>query len=195
MSTDIHLSATDAPPRWPRECARCGAKDAPLVGVPVGIAREAMHLKDMARRQLVFESATLTYPVCARHARGARLASWLTRKSPLPSLLRGVAWVFGPLAWLTAALALGVAVLRWLGRGSAAGAGSAGAAVAPEVPAFFVAWSVAAAVLLLAVLWARRSVPLRLVRWRGDGLSLRFASDAFARRFQRANPESARRGA
>ncbi|MFD1712180.1 hypothetical protein FVQ98_04475 [Ottowia sp. GY511] len=186
MGTQIHLSDTGAPLRWPRECAQCGAKDERLVGVPVGIAREKTHLKDLALQRLVFESATLTYPVCERHAGGVRLASWLTRKSPLPALLRGVAWVFGPLALLTGAMAVGLGVLRLLGRVPAP------AGVSPDLPLFFVAWSVLAAALLIGVLWARRHVPLRLVRFKDDGLTLRFSSAAYARRFVRANPDVAR---
>ena len=187
MATQIQLTDTEAPLRWPKECAQCGAKDAALVAVPVGITREKTHLKDLALQRLVFESATLSYPVCERHAGGVRLASWLTRKSPLPSLLRLWAWVFGPLAIVSGAMALVVLALRLLGRTAERQTASAG------LPLVFVALSVASAALLVLVVWARRHVPLRLVRFKDDGLMLRFANATYARRFLRANPDAARR--
>lgn len=187
MATQIHLTDAGAPLRWPKECAHCGAKDAALVPVPVGITREKTHLKDLALQRLVFESASLRYPVCARHAGGVRLASWLTRKSPLPSLLRLWAWVFGSMAVLSGALALVGLALRLLGRAVER------QSAAPGLPTSFMALSVASAALLVLVLWAKRHVPLRLVAFKDDGLTLRFASAAYARRFARANPGVARR--
>ena len=186
MSTRIQLANMNGPLRWPNECAHCGAKGGRLTSVPVGIAREKTHLKDLAQQRLVFESATLTYPVCAPHAGKARLASWLTRRSPLPALLRLLAWLMGPLAMLAGVASLAALVMRTPGAG-------AGAAASAALPGVFLALMAGAAILLVLVIWAKRFVPLRLLRLTDDGLTLRFANDAYARRFLRANPASARR--
>lgn len=170
--------------RWPKECAHCCASGQPLQPVQAGIARAGMGAADALRGQVRFSTLALQYPVCQAHAGSAALASWLMRKSPLPTLLRAWCWFVGPQVLLLALLGL-VGALLVLFKGSAGGSGGSGL----SLPWPLLLLGAASALGWLAVLWARKRVPVRLVRLEDDAVTLDLANARFARHFVRANED------
>lgn len=173
--------------QWPRECARCCGTDQ-LRPVHVGIAKEVTGLGDVVRGRRRYQTLGLHYLACVQHAGWAAFASWLTRKSPLPNLLRWSAYLFGIPALLIAVLKL----LVWL---ALVGAWFTGGAkrnpwqVAAPDDWFFPLLFGACAVLLVLVVMAFRRVPVRLLKLEEDAMVIRFASARYARHFARVNPE------
>jgi hypothetical protein len=107
----------EGPIRWPGECARCCERGT-LREVHVGIARNVTGLLDVLRGRRRYDTLGLHYPVCSEHAAWAAFASWFTRKSPLPNLLRWSGYLFGIPALLLVALRGFAAILAlsaWYG--------------------------------------------------------------------------------
>ncbi len=181
--TRIKVLTTDQALRWPKECAHCCASGTALHPVQAGIARGHMGALDAVRGQVRFSTLALHYPVCQDHAQQATLASWLMRKSPLPTLLRAWFWFTGPQVLLFVLLAL-VGLGAALFKGSASSHGSS-----THLPWPLLALCLTSALGWLAVLWARVRVPVRLVRLEDDAVTLDLTNPRFARHFVRANEE------
>ena len=179
---DISVLTVEEPIHWPHECASCCGTDN-LQVVQVGIARNVSNLIDVAVGQQKYQTASLHYPVCAKHARWAAFASWLTRKSPLPTLLRGYGYVLGvpSLALLVLRIAVFVSSIFSRSRGAAMPAPR-------DAPPFvFDLMFYAAACLLVLTILAYRRVPIRLIKLEPDAIQLRFSNSRFARHFARRN--------
>ena len=181
--TRIKLLTTEQPIHWPKECAHC-CSDKALRPVQAGIARGQMGVGDALRGRVRFSPLALHYPVCDAHASQAALASWLMRKSPLPTLLRAWCWLMGPQVLLWAVLMLvgsGAALLKGGTRAATQTSGAGG------LPWVLVALLAASALGWLLVLWARQRVPVRLVKLEDDAVTLDLSNARFARHFSRAN--------
>jgi hypothetical protein len=157
--------------------------------VHVGIARNVTSLVDCIRGKSRYRTLGLHYPVCNTHAGWAAFASWLTRKSPLPNLLRWAGYLVGTPALVLFAIKGLVAVMvlwSWYaGRSRQDPWGQ----LTPE-DWFFPLLFGACAVLLVLVLAAFRRVPVRLLKLESDALVIRFSNERFARHFVRANGPS-----
>jgi hypothetical protein len=186
MGTKVKILTVEGEIRWPRECARCNGVGA-LTAVEAGIAKETTGLVDRLLGRRRFETYAVNYPVCGDHARFAAFASWLTRKSPLPTLLRWGSYLFGLPALLMAALLVPIWLLRvglWLAGGKD---NPFRAGVGPDF--VFTTIFVAAGILFILVVLAYRRAPVRLVGLDDDAVSIRFASKRFARHFSKANAD------
>jgi hypothetical protein len=182
--TRIKVLTTDQALRWPKECAHCCASGTALRPVQAGIARGRMDALDAVRGRVRFSTLALHYPVCQAHAQQATLASWLMRKSPLPTLLRAWFWFTGPQVLLFVLLALaglGLALIK--------GSTSNGHGSSSNLPWPLLALCLVSALGWLAVLWARVRVPVRLVRLEDDAVTLDLSNPRFARHFVRANED------
>lgn len=185
-STRIKLLTQDGPIRWPNECAHCGDKPPGLRPVHVGIARGRVGVADALRGQVRFSTLALHYPVCRAHAGQAALASWLMRKSPLPTLLRAWCWFIGPQMLLMGVLLLlgGAGALL---KGGAHAASHASATAGAGLPWALLALMLASTLGWFLVLWARQRAPVRLHKLEDDAVTLTLANARFARHFSRAN--------
>jgi hypothetical protein len=175
MNARVKILTGEGPVHWPGECARC-CGTGKLQAVHVGIARDVTSLVDGVQGKARYQTMGMHYPVCNAHAGWAAFASWLTRKSPLPRLLRWAGYLFGVPSLLLLPLKL-PSLLSGTGSGMQADPGL-----------FFPLFMVASACLLVLTLLAYRRVPVRLLKLESDALLIRFANERFARHFARANP-------
>jgi hypothetical protein len=188
MNAKVKILTGEGPIHWPGECARCCATGR-LQAVHVGIARNVTSLVDGVQGKSRYQTLGMHYPVCNAHAAWAAFASWLTRKSPLPNLLRGAAYLVGTPAVVLFAMKGLVAVLvlwSWYG-------GHSRQNPWPQLTPddwFFPLVFACCAVLLVLVLMAFRRVPVRLLKLESDALVIRFANERFARHFARANAQT-----
>ena len=156
--------------QWPRRCARCGST-VNLVTAPamIGVTESVRPTLHGTWR---VESSTLhfSYPICARHQTLATVGMWVNRKSPALALIRGVFWFTAPITLAVILRTLtnhplrnGLDVSPWLILASATG--------------------------ISTMLFFRRWVPVRPLRWDEGVLDLYFTDTSYARDFVAANPE------
>ena len=185
MKTKVKVLTVEGPIHWPSECARCCALGE-LQTVHMGIARDVSSLVDRVQGTTRYQTMGLHYPACNDHAAWAAFASWLTRKSPLPNLLRAAAYLIGPLALLAITLHSLVWLLQ-VGLWFAGNTRNNPWMVKVPDNLFLPLFLGTCAALLVLVVWAFRSVPVRLLKLEDDAVLIRFTNERFARHFLRAN--------
>jgi hypothetical protein len=189
MAKKEHLKILieDAPIKWPNECAHCTGKEE-LVPIQAGIAKNTTSLWHRLLGGTTYTTYALQFPVCKEHAASVNFASWLTRRSPLPRLLRGYAYLIAPVAAVT----LVIRVVIWLvdfvnsttGRGTNSPLQWSG-----ESFWFFTLLTHASLVMLALVIYAYRHAPVRLSGLEPDAVKVHFSNPRFARHFRALNKD------
>jgi len=165
---------------WPACCARCGKKEGlTSSSVSIGSVRSV----GVAPHGLSMNStmATLSYPVCRIHAGGLGLAAIVTRRTGGFRFLRGFTYLLGfmgvPMLMVMLLRAVGVmAPLR----------------NAAPPPFSLVALEVVAVAATIYLIFAFRSMPVRLVGQSSDTVTIRFSNDEFGQRFAAQNQSNLR---
>ena len=186
MAKKEHLKILieDAPIRWPNECAHCTGKEG-LVPVEAGIAKDTTSLWHRLLGGTTYTTYALQFPVCKAHAASASFASWLTRRSPLPRLLRGYAYFVAPVAALTLVLRTAIWLVDFFKQTT--GRGTSPLQWSGENFWFFTLLTQASLVMLALVIYAYQRAPIRLSGLEPDAVKVHFSNPRFARHFKALN--------
>jgi hypothetical protein len=184
MVTKIHLLTTEGTINWPNACARCCRKS-PNQMVHAGIAKDVSSLLDAAVGTTHYKTRSFSYPVCESHALLAKFSTWLTRKSPLPSLLRWYGYLIGIPAIPLFALKLVTVVAGFLIATPAPKAQN----YQTQEPFFLMMLVFGAAIFLVLTVISYFNVPIRIFKLQDDSVWIRIASNRYANHFETMNEE------
>jgi hypothetical protein len=182
MTKKIHLLTKEGSISWPNACAVCCRKN-PNHMVEAGIAKDVSSLIDAAVGVTHYKTRSFSYPVCESHAPLAKFSTWLTRKSPLPRLLRGYGYLIGIPAIPLIALKFLVLIAGFLITTPAHKAQNYQA----QESLFFMMMAVGAVICFVLTVISYLNVPIRILKMEEESTWIRIASNRYAHHFEDMN--------